>query len=239
MKNIRSCKGFSLIELMIAMVAGLVVIGAVVVFTAATAQSSSANIRSTRVMQNLRSSMSLIEREIRRSGFDETALTYAGSCSSASSSLTCPTGSFNRIIISSGSCLVVSYDNAANASPGTPGTNEYHGFRLKPSSTIGIIQASLQKSSAPNCASTTDTDWVNVTDPNIVDITNLSFTQPSSIGGCVQQTTGMWIVVQDVLVQISGRWVDPSSHLVTTRSLEETVRVKNDFVSITKPSPPC
>ena len=40
MKTIRPPKGFSLIELMVAMVAGLVVIGAIVVFTAATAQSS-------------------------------------------------------------------------------------------------------------------------------------------------------------------------------------------------------
>ena len=60
MNEIRLPKGFSLIELMVAMVAGLIVIGAVVVFIAATAQSTSANVRSVKVMQNLRGALSLI-----------------------------------------------------------------------------------------------------------------------------------------------------------------------------------
>lgn len=232
-----SARGFTLVELMVAMSAGLVVIGAIVAFTVATAQSSTTNIRSTRVMQYLRSSMDLIEREIRRSGFDENAIKFVGTCVSAGG--TCPIGNFNQIVISTSSCIIVSYDTAANSTPGTPGAGAtYHGFRLVQKSSVGVIQASLGSATAPSCgAAANSTDWTDVTDPKIVNVTNLAFSQPATVGGCVQQSnTGMWLVVQDVLVQVTGQWVDPSNHLTTSRSIEESVRVKNDIVAITKPS---
>lgn len=238
MKTIRPPKGFSLIELMVAMVAGLVVIGAIVVFTAATAQSSSANIRSTKVMQNLRSAMSLIEREIRRSGFDERALTFADACSDPTVAAKCPISNFNQLLVVNSSCIIVAYDNAANSSPGTLGAGEYHAFRLKPNTSPGIIQASLASATLPDC--TTDTNWLDVSDPKVVDVTALtfaqSFTSGAQGGGCVQGTSGLWIIVQDVSISMSGRWVDPATHITTTRSLQESVRVKNDRVSRTQPS---
>jgi prepilin-type N-terminal cleavage/methylation domain-containing protein len=226
-------KGFSLVELMVAMSAGLVVIGAVVVFTIATAQSSTANIRSERVMQNLRNAMSLIEREIRRSGYNQKALQYAGQCASASG--TCPTSSFNQLVVVSADCLVVSYDDAANSTSGSIDAGEYHGFRLVSKNGVGIIQANLVGSTAPDCSS--DTDWIDVSDSTLVDVTDLTFTNLTTSGGCVQQaTTSEWIAVQDIGVSITGRWVDPSTNVTTSRNIQESVRVKNDVVSTTKPS---
>jgi len=235
MKRPGSAKGFSLVELMVAMTAGLIVLAAILVFTVTTARSASSNIRSTRMMQELRSSLNLIEREIRRSGFDETSYKFAGTCVSASG--VCPVSNFNSLTISSGTCLVVSYDKFSNTTPGTISAGEFHGFRLKPSTTPGVIQASLAGSTAPVCTdSATSTNWVDVSNPAIIDVTNLSFTQPTTTGGCVTTSSGLWIVVQDVLVQIAGQWVDPASHQVTARSIEESVRVKNDRISKTQPS---
>ena len=93
MKMLRLGKGFSLIEMMVAMVAGLVVIGAVVVFTIATSQSSTTNIRSVRLMQNLRTSLSLIERRF-AVRLQQSALTMPANAPSASG--VCPTGVFNQ-----------------------------------------------------------------------------------------------------------------------------------------------
>src|SRR5882724_1384485 len=147
MKNQRHSKGFSLIELMVAITAGLVVIGAAVVFTISTAQSSSANIHSTKVMQDLRSSLNLIEREIRRSGFDETAIKYSSACSDPTDPTKCPVSQFNSLVIASPTCIVVSYDNAKiPATSGTLGAGKYHGFRLVQNTNgVGVIQASLAK----------------------------------------------------------------------------------------------
>jgi prepilin-type N-terminal cleavage/methylation domain-containing protein len=237
----RVSKGFSLIELMVAMAAGLVVIGAVVVFTIATAQSTSKNIRTTRVMQNLRNSMNVIEREIRRSGFDERAIRFANACSDPTVPASCPQSNFNQLVVVNSSCIAVLYDNAANATPGTIVAGEYHGFRLATKSGVGVIQASLAGASVPTCtAAATDTNWTDLTDPNVVNITALSFTDTFTPtvngGGCTKASNGLWIVVQDVQVALTGQWVDPTTSLITQRSLEESVRVKNDRVSTTKPS---
>jgi prepilin-type N-terminal cleavage/methylation domain-containing protein len=236
MKTFNLQKGFSLIEMMVAMVAALVVVGAVSVFTVATARSSSTNVRSMRLMQNLRNSMSLIEREIRRSGYNQKALSFAGQCVSTSG--TCPVGNFNELAVVSANCLVVAYDNSANATAGVVDAGEFHGFRLETKNGVGVIQASLSGASAPDCsAAANSTAWLDVSDPTVVDVTGLTFTDVSDSGGCVQQkTTGMWIVVQDIRVQMSGRWVEAGGgQLTTTRGLDETVRVKNDFISTTKP----
>ena len=67
--------GFSLVELMVAMVAGLIVIGAVIVFTISTVQAYSENIRSSRLTQELRTSMNILAREVRRAGYDSASVT--------------------------------------------------------------------------------------------------------------------------------------------------------------------
>lgn len=234
MKTLRASKGFSLVELMVAMVAGLIVIGAVVLFTISTARSSSVNVRSIRLMQELRNSLNLIEREIRRSGFDESALSYIGACVDPATN--CPLTNYKQVVIANSSCLVVSYDNASNTTPGTAGAGEYHGFRLQQNSSgVGVIQASLSSATAPDC-SATDNTWQDITDAGVVNVTNLNFTQSAANGGCIKSSVGIWVVVQDVLVQMTGQWAEPAGGVVTTRTLEETVRVRNDLVSTTKPA---
>ena len=66
--------GFSLIELMIALTAGIIIIGAVSMFTVATMRSYSENILSTLLTQELRTSMNLVVRELRRAGHDSTSV---------------------------------------------------------------------------------------------------------------------------------------------------------------------
>ena len=234
MNTLRASKGFSLIELMIAMVAGLIVLGAVVLFTISTAQSSSTNVRSIRLMQELRNSLNLIEREIRRSGFDQTAISYVGACVDLATN--CPLTKFAQVVVVTPSCLVVSYDNVANATPGTLGAGEYHGFRLQQNSSgVGVIQASLGSAAVPDCTAT-DNSWQDVTDSGIVNITNLNFTRSAANGGCVKSAIGIWVVVQDILVQMTGQSAGRGADLATTRTIEQSVRVRNDLVSTTKPA---
>ena len=237
--NIRKSLGFSLIELMIAITAGLIVTGAVTVFAVSTGKSTSANIRATRVAQDMRSALNLIEREIRRSGFDERAINWVGSCQSVTG--TCPLSAFTSVVISNPSCIIVSYDSASNASPGTRGAGQYHGFRLKPNTRPGVVQANLTEN-PPDCSSASSA-WQDVTNSDVSDITALSFTDLSTVtstdpdwiksGGCVRSSIGLYAYVQDVGVMMTGKWIDGS--VVTSRTLKEAVRVRNDRVSTTNP----
>ena len=101
--------GFSLVELMVAMVAGLIVIGAVIVFTISTVQAYSENIRSSRLTQELRTSMNILAREVRRAGYDSASVTRVLTATNPSN--------FNAV--SAAGCVVYRYDRGvAGAAPG-------------------------------------------------------------------------------------------------------------------------
>ena len=75
----RSQSGFNLIELMIALVIGLLVSVAVIAFVASTIQSTNAAMQATRVNQELRSLAEVIAREIRRARATTDPLANVGS----------------------------------------------------------------------------------------------------------------------------------------------------------------
>ena len=75
MKNkMKLSQGFSLVELMVSLVAGLIVIGAVGAFTVSSLQSNAEYIQATRLTQELRNTMDFASRELRRAGYDEKAI---------------------------------------------------------------------------------------------------------------------------------------------------------------------
>ena len=65
----RGQRGFSLVEMMVALVAGMVVVGSVLAFTVAMANSTGKNVQATRLDQELRTTLSMITREVRRAGY--------------------------------------------------------------------------------------------------------------------------------------------------------------------------
>lgn len=142
----RRAAGFSLVELMIALVVGLIVLGAVLTFTVTMLRSYSENIRSTRLTQELRTSMNLISRELRRAGFDSASVTRVLTPSNPSN--------FNTIT-DTGSSVAYQYDRGDGGWGGVPATTESRGIRLS----AGTVQMSA------------GSGWVDVTDPSVVEVT--------------------------------------------------------------------
>lgn len=116
----RNVQGFSLVELMVALVAGMIVTGAVLAFTMSSLNSNTAFITSTRLTQELRSNLTFVTDELRRAGYDEDSLGYVGQ--PATAALESP---FARIYYAEtdgadNGCVVFAYDRL----PGTPGALE-------------------------------------------------------------------------------------------------------------------
>ena len=150
--------GFSLIELMIAMVAGLIVLGAVLTFTVSMIRAYSENIRSTRLTQDLRTGMNVIVRDLRRAGFDSTSVTRV---------LTDENPSGFTGMTASGSCVRYEYDRGVGGGGGIPAATEIRGIRLN--SATGALQMNASSSSI-DCAGSSGA-WVDVTDPSIIEVT--------------------------------------------------------------------
>lgn len=68
-KEHKSQSGFTLIELMIAMIISLIVVGATITMFVMILKSNSDNLKMIRLTQEMRSVMSLISRDIRRTGY--------------------------------------------------------------------------------------------------------------------------------------------------------------------------
>ena len=68
--------GFSLVELMVALAAGLVISGAAVAFLLSSFRSNGEYVQSTRLSQELRNSLDAVTRDLRRAGYDDDALKY-------------------------------------------------------------------------------------------------------------------------------------------------------------------
>jgi prepilin-type N-terminal cleavage/methylation domain-containing protein len=160
--------GFSLIELMIALTAGLIIIGAVGLFTVATMRSYSENILSTLLTQELRTSMNLVVRELRRAGHDSSSVTRVLTDGAASTFGTL------SVLPSIGTstapgCVVYEYDRQANNATTGADATEKRGIRWN--ATTGVLQLNAT-SSTINCTSTSD--WVDVTNADTIRITGFT-----------------------------------------------------------------
>lgn len=142
----RHMRGLTLVELMVSIVVGLVVIGSTLTFTIATLRAYTENVTSTRLTQDLRTAMTLAVREIRRSGYDPTAVARVLSGKPTEGDV--PTISSN--------CVLYGYEAGVNTSK--------RGLRLN--ATSGALQAKHGASVKCDDAS----GWHDVTDPSILEI---------------------------------------------------------------------
>ncbi len=201
-------KGFSLIELMISMVIGLIIMAAVLTMFISMVGSNNDNLKSIRLNQDLRATMGLITRGLRRAG---------GNRNAAVNSATTPaTNPFDDIQVFTGSvedtdadgdgvrtgnCVVFSYD-------ADDGSNELYGYQL-------ATNAVESRTGGTICGNS----WEDVTDSSLITITNLDFENT--------RVTESGVTINQITVTLSGELRRDSS---VSRTLVETIKVRNDAI---------
>lgn len=148
--------GFSLVELMVAMVLGLIVIGAVIALVMSMMRANTQTIAATRLTQELRATAALIEADLRRAGGVVDPLT------SATSNAGQPDTTLATIDTATAGCIQYSYANAE-------GGNFHSIFR----SGTSIYMKTAATQANADCT-------VGTTDPlssRQVNITGLTFTR--------------------------------------------------------------
>jgi len=156
----RGIRGFSLIELMIAMVAGLLVSGAAIALIVAVIKSNAETIRATRLTQELRTTAEVIARDLRRArsvsdpianvGLDSTKMVKA--CNAISPA----TGA-------SATCITYAYD----CTSATAGTFQAVGVAANK------VRMATSTSATPSCPTATTGTQLS---SDIISITGLTFT---------------------------------------------------------------
>lgn len=162
--NHKDVRGFSLIEMMVALVAGMIVIGAVLAFTVSMLRSYNENIRSTRLTQDLRAAMGLAVREARRAGYDRSSVQRVMTDNA-------PLPNLGALAVSStGNCFTYLYDRGNS-------TASRQNRAIRWNSTAGT----LQMKTADAAVTCTDTSgWEDVSDPAVVNITGFKVVERKS-----------------------------------------------------------
>lgn len=172
---------------MVALVVGMIVAGAVLAFTVSSVQANSEYVRTARLTQELRAINQHVVSELKRAGYDESAMDYVSSNSATAFS------QFSPMLVSNddpaANCVIYAYDRQ----PGTPGSidldnQEVRAIRRSTASvggkTVGVIEMGESSgTTAPSCDGSgpdyskypvgcnAASGWCALSDPRTVDVT--------------------------------------------------------------------
>jgi len=221
----KSQAGFSLAELMIGAVIGLLVLSGVIAMYSTTIGASTDNLQAARLYQELRGSLGVMVTDIRRAGY------WAGVPGTNNMTVNPFHLGNNDVTVSDvgaaiGGCITYAYDLDKDTAvgDGTGGlTMEQFGFRLNGNA--------IQMRTSGNVFSCNDGVWQDVTDVN-TDITNLSFVMTESclnviteLVSCPCATGDPCQHIRQVDITVSGRLVNDAQ---VQQTLTESVRIRND-----------
>jgi prepilin peptidase dependent protein B len=226
--------GFTLMETMISIALSLVVTSAMVVLMANSLGTASRIIQMTQLTDQLRNTMSMLTRDIRRANYSaNAAYCYANSeCGE-------PGGSaeqFADIDVTDGSCVLFGLDRDWD---GNAAADDAGGFRLVTDGGVGRIEMWVGDN-GPDCAAGNDQDWVAITDPDFVDITEFLVNDAASFDGCVVGEAGSTITqfTRQIQVQLTGALVrNDNDPFPITRRIEDVIKVRNDMIEKGLPCP--
>lgn len=243
--------GFTLVELMVALVAGLIVSAAVLAFFFSSMKSNGEYVQSTRLTQELRNILDLMSRDVRRAGSDDDSLKYVGNTNLSQFTPMCLTaaGAPSTCVGTGGvgDCIVYGYDrsypNGGTTLVGTLGMldvskGEVRGLRRRTATvngtTVGVIEyAESSGATKPSCGGAeavytsfpptcnTTSLWCPLSDPARVDITQLQITNNSSQVGVNPSA----LLTRNFDFRLTGRLPANSDF---TRDVQASLKIRSD-----------
>ena len=243
-----SQRGFSLVEMMIAVTVGLVVLAGITQIFATSVGTAADTRKLARVNADLRTAMDLMVHDIQRAGSSFTAVNVlANTVNNTTNPFTLGVNDLRvneAVAINNvpGTCITFTYDDGND---GVVNTNEpvnqrqdMYAFYLS----NGAINK--RRDGSTSTANSCNPDLVeSITDPDRVTITGLTFTvteQCLNISGIPPRAcatlplpvaTNTLAKARQVTITISGRPVEDTTNTML-RTITNTVRVRNDLVCL-------
>ena len=168
-------KGFTLVELMVAVAISLVVLLAAGFMFSTTLKSSHANLRSVTLEQDLNTISEIMASELRRAGYWDDAMNNDPLANATVSGAAAPYNTYVHLSLPSATCATYYYD--AN-SDHTVDNNELRAFQLN--GTDLQMRRSCSSGFATCMGSCQVGDWETVNEESLVEITALSFSSTGS-----------------------------------------------------------
>jgi prepilin-type N-terminal cleavage/methylation domain-containing protein len=244
----RCQRGFTLVEMMIALALGLLVAAAVTSIVVNISTSASESTVYARSSQDMRTVLGLMARELRRAGYNIDALSQVGRgvTSDLHSRVLVGTGGADT-----GDCITFGYDTLdidgiEDSTPGEIGNaepSEWRGFRRQVIDGIGVVQMRISGDGIGADCDSGGHVWVDLTDRERLDVTALDFDMTRAfegIGGNTPDpddpvsTVTALIGVRPVVITLRARVIDRED---SERELRQWVRVRAETARLIAASP--
>lgn len=215
--------GFTIMEVLLSISLSLVVTAAMVALMSNTLGSTSRIVNMTKLTDDMRTTMQMLTRDVRRSSYNANAMyCYANEdCGTDGSATLAPDIS----IAAGGECFTFLLDRDND---GDSTENDAGGFRRVSAGEVGVIQMWVGDAS-PNCTAS-DANWAKVTNPDSMDITgfsvddNLSYTELVFDDGAGNTITQK---VRKLRISLQARLTADNS---IQREFEDVISVRNDLL---------
>ena len=198
----------------------LMVILGTVQISANVFRTNTESIHMVQLSQEMRSSIQLISRDIRRAGYNDDSLSGFLSTQAIDSGVTMGALDENDVA----NCLRVEYEdldgNAKNAV-----------YRLRVISSIGRVSAHFG-ADADCDTSTTDTDWVDISDPILTHISALEFVRDNQLTDIAENLSNgntIQVGLEQVRIIISATL---RSNDTVNRSIINEVQIRNQYLRV-------
>lgn len=242
--------GATLMETLISLALSAVVVTAMVVLMANSMGTATRITQASQLTDELRNVMSMMTRDVRRANFTSTGLFCYGNAACGTQDLTRQLGSGNAVgdlvvgdSAGADDCVVFQLDRLGADYDGDATNDSKGGFRRVEIGGVGVIQMWVSGTAgAPACNDAVDAaGWLAVTDPNIADITVFAVDDSQSLQRTVTQAGGassfnlrlrqLALAVEgELLVEQGYGWTQDTTPLMIQRRVEDTIRVRNDFL---------
>lgn len=218
LKNHLKQLGFTLVEMMVAIVINLVLFSGLIAFFVNNLEHYRKEMDINRLYEQLQLAMQLMTSDIRRAGYWSNVSNDVGLNQNNNPFVV--TGTSDVTVNNSNNCILFTYDhNNTGSLPSisSASDDDRYGYRLL----NGVLQTRPPGASFSCTASSSS--WENMTDPNVITITNLTFTLNTTT-----VTTGpgaQGISLRSVDITLTGELTNNTS---VTKTVSQHVRIRND-----------
>ena len=212
-------RGLGLIEMQVSIALSLMAVSVMVILMANTLGSGATSIQMSRLSQELRASMQLMSRDLRRANFHSGFLNCFGNVDCrADLGIEAWVNTIN--INASGNCFWYWLDRNGDAALSDDAVGA---FRFGTVNGVGVIQMRTDGNGGANCDD--GAGWELITDPQTVEITSFTVSNAESYTETVS-SDGDEQIVEKIRLNIIGRMVKDTS---IQREVQDLVLIRNDI----------
>lgn len=248
-RSLKLQKGMTLIELLVAGLISLIAVSGMVLVMASTLGTTTQTIEMTRLTHDMRTAMQIMTRELRRANYHSGWIECYGNPGCRT---TLAIDSYiDSIQIGTsedaGDCIWFWYDRpqlcptttctpAQFAAAQDPVTEEpVAAFRRAVTDGVGRLQMTTLRETAADCDDSAD--WVDITDPNVIDVESFAVTNTDSILEDIN-AAGATLLTEKIGLTITAKltgdasvpaWIQNNAN--ATRQLTEFIKVRNNFTT--------